>query len=78
MPDKVRIHDVGNDEFLFEGNAVAEKIRKHLPAIVEAINHRAGRKVVELFFVNGQIGGIRKLDDMGGDMTKDYYLEVRR
>ena len=67
MPDKARIDDLGNDEFFFEGKAAAEKIRKHLPAIVEAINHKAGRKVVELFFVNGQIGGIRKLDHRGGD-----------
>lgn len=78
MPDKLRIHHVGNDEFFFEGRAEAEKIRKALAAVVEAINWKAGRKVVELFFVNGQIGGIRELDHTGGDMTKDYYLEVRR
>lgn len=60
-------HNVGNDEFFFEDKAEAEKIREVLPAVVEAINWKAGRKVVELFFVNGQIGGIRKLDHMGGD-----------
>jgi hypothetical protein len=66
MPDKVRIHDLGNDDFFFDGKEAAERIRKALPAVV-AINWKAVRKVVELFFVNGQIGGIRKLDHTGGD-----------
>jgi hypothetical protein len=47
-----------------ERKAREEKIRKALPAVVEAINWTAGRKVVELFFVNGQIAGVRKLDNM--------------
>jgi hypothetical protein len=67
MPDKVRIHDLGDDDFFFDEKEAEERIRKALPAVVEAINWKAGRKVVELFFVNGQIGGIRKLDHMGGD-----------
>lgn len=67
MPDNVRINGVGNDEFFFDDKAREEEIRKALPAVVEAINWKAGRKVVELFFVNGQIGGVRKLDHTGGD-----------
>jgi len=67
MPDKVRIHDLGNDDFFFDEKEAAERIREALPAVVEAINWKAGRKVVELFFVNGQIGGVRKLDHTGGD-----------
>lgn len=61
---KARTVNLGNDEFLFEDKAKAEKIRKALPAVVEAINWKAGRKVVELFSVNGQIAGVRKLDHM--------------
>ena len=67
MPDKVRIHDLGDDDFFFDEKEAEERIRKALPAVVEAINWKAGRKVVELFFVNGQFGGIRKLDHFGGD-----------